>query len=358
MGKKIFLVRDRKAFSTKWLCDFATQLSDLGYDVTIVCDQQEYDHKNDVSVADNVKKINLSSASSFLSPFKFKKLVEKEKPDFVFCYFYRDLFNLSLASDKTKLIMMLHNPPVEVIENFNPIKQIIFKKLLKKVSAIQVLMPEFKEQMENIVSGKEIFVIPNQVMEKLEQKDTSIDTKTIIHVAQIAEQNKRQHLLIEAFAKIAHKFPEWKVHFFGQVKRGKHTKYYNKCLARIKELGLENQIFFKGFSKNITNEYLQSEINTLPSRSEGFGYGLADGLAVGLPSVGFADAVGINRIILDGKTGFLVDDVDDYAKKLEILINDKDLRHKMGKEGREDMRQRYSPKVVIDMWQQLLKKIN
>lgn len=347
--KKIFLIKNRNAFNIKWVCDFATNLDDLGYTVSIICDEKKYNHKNDVEVSSNVKKINLGKKFYLFAPLKFKKFIDSEKTDLCFAYFIQDLFNLSMCLSKTKVIMMMHNPPIEVFEKFNVIEKIIYKKLLKK-STIQVLMPEFAKQVTDFVGDVKVDVITNQVMIKKECKDYSVDTKTIIHVGQIAKKAKRQHLLIEAFAKIAHKYPDWQVHFFGKVKKGKHTKYYNECVARINELGLKNQIIFKVFLTNITQDYLNSEINTLPSSAEGFCYGLADGLSLGLSSVGFADAAAINEIIIDGKSGFLVKDVDDYTNKLDLLMSDEKLRQSMGKYGRKDMQTRYSPEVIMSMW--------
>ncbi len=111
-----------------------------------------------------------------------------------------------------------------------------------------------------------------------------------------------------------------------------------------------------GYSKQITQELLNSEIATLPSRAEGFGYGLADGLALGLPGVGFAGAAGINDILIDGKSGFLVKNVDDYANKLDILMSNDKIRQEMGAFGRKDMQKRYNPKEIINKWVKLIEE--
>mgnify|MGYP001348390744 CR=1 FL=1 len=134
-------------------------------------------------------------------------------------------------------------------------------------------------------------------------------------------------------------------------------RYYNKCLARIKELDLGSQMVFKGYTKNITQAYLDSDICTLPSRAEGFGLGLADGMALGLPGIGFADAASINQIIIHDKSGFLVTDISDYANKLDVLMSDQALRQSMGQYARKDMQARYSPDVVMGMWKSLIEKV-
>ena len=50
--------------------------------------------------------------------------------------------------------------------------------------------------------------------------------------------------------------------------------------------------------------------------------------------------------------GYNADDVDDFANKLKTLMLDKELRIKMGKNAREDMKN-YSPKIIIDKWEKL-----
>ena len=82
---------------------------------------------------------------------------------------------------------------------------------------------------------------------------------------------------------------------------------------------------------------------------------MADGLAIGLPGVGFADAPAINELIINNKSGYLVKDVDDYADKLAKLMSDKALRIKMGEFARQDMK-RYAPQKIIDKWVNLIER--
>ena len=371
---KIMLLKDRNNFNTKWVCNFASQLTIRGYEVVLVADS--YSHAGEpVAIDERVKKLNLSAKTSNpfynlwlclrnflpLAHIRYKKLFAEENPDIIICYFNHDLINATLRqTHNIPIIMMMHNPPNEIFANVRRgFRQFVTDKAFARANVVQVLMNSFKKEVTDIYPNKTVEVIPNQVIIPKDCCDLSVAKNTIIHVAQIAEQFKRQHLLIEAFAKIADDFPTWKVLFFGKVKKGKHEKYFKRLQKRVKELNLQDRLIFKGYSNNITQEYLNSDIVTMPSFSEGFGYGLADGLAIGLPGVGFASAPAINELIINGKTGYLVKDVDDYAAKLAKLMSDKTLRMQMGKQARQDM-ERYSPQSVIDKWvnviEQTLKK--
>jgi len=59
----------------------------------------------------------------------------------------------------------------------------------------------------------------------------------------------------------------------------------------------------------------------------------------------------LKQIVVDKETGFLVKpgDADDLAQKLEILLNNSNLRNKMGKKARERAEERYD-------WGKIIKK--
>ena len=67
-------------------------------------------------------------------------------------------------------------------------------------------------------------------------------------------------------------------------------------------------------------------------------------MSMGIPSV--CSPVGVNKeIISDGENGFLADGEDEWVEKLSRLIEDKDLRARIGSTGRKTIEERYSVKV-------------
>ncbi len=99
------------------------------------------------------------------------------------------------------------------------------------------------------------------------------------------------------------------------------------------ELELGNRVAFRGFvSEEEKVRILRSAwVNVYPSPKEGWGITNVEAAACGTPSVA-SDSPGLRESVLDGQTGFLVphDRVDAWTVALRRLIEDKDLRTRMG----------------------------
>lgn len=72
---------------------------------------------------------------------------------------------------------------------------------------------------------------------------------------------------------------------------------------------------------------------------EGFGLTVAEAMWKGTPVVG--GDVGIRRQIEDGENGFIVSSVEEAAERIVRLLEDEDLRRRMGRKATETVRERY-----------------
>ena len=86
---------------------------------------------------------------------------------------------------------------------------------------------------------------------------------------------------------------------------------------------------------------------------------LIEAMSFGIPCVSFDCNYGPSDIIKDNEDGFLVKNGDEetFAKKLQLLMIDENLRKEMGEKARENV-QRFSPQNVVKQWDELFKKIN
>ena len=90
------------------------------------------------------------------------------------------------------------------------------------------------------------------------------------------------------------------------------------------------------------------DIAVLPSYREGLPRSLLEASACQLPCVA-SDVPGCNHVVDDGVTGYLVQPktVDELALAMEKLIDDPDLRKRMGVAGRERVARLFSEKMII-----------
>lgn len=135
--------------------------------------------------------------------------------------------------------------------------------------------------------------------------------------------------LIRAFAKIAKKYPDWKVVFAGngEVEKGK---------AISKELCIANQVEFLGWVSGEQKDraFRESIIFCLPSYAEGFPMAVLDAWAYGLPVI-TTPVGGIPDVAKDGENMLLFNpgDIDALAKQMEKMIMNEVLRKSIAEES-------------------------
>lgn len=99
------------------------------------------------------------------------------------------------------------------------------------------------------------------------------------------------------------------------------------------------------------SELQKFDIGLMPLRDTSWnkgkcGFKLIQYMAVGSPVI--ASPMGINKqIVIDGETGYLAENSEEWQIKIARLINDEDLRIQMGQKARKHIEQHYSIKAVI-----------
>ncbi len=120
---------------------------------------------------------------------------------------------------------------------------------------------------------------------------------------------------------------------------------------------LEKNVVLKGSctQEEVLRLMSSSDIFLLPGihdkygRAENQGLVIQEAQAMELPVV-VSDAGGMKYGLLDGESGFVVKegDIDGFADKIELLINNPSLRKKMGRKGREFVVENFDSKVLGD----------
>jgi glycosyltransferase involved in cell wall biosynthesis len=283
-----------------------------------------------------------------------KNIIKNFEPDVIVSFQLSTskllLFDLNV---KIPIITMIHGHPGDIFFDYPDLDV----KALAKSDICQVLLPSFKSVIIEKIPQANIVVIGNVVPQNIESSNLEKEKKVykIIQVGRLGKNVKRQHLLIEAFAKVSAKHPNWIIEFWGAEGKRAYTNFLN---VLIKKYGLEKKVFFRGTTSNVFSVLSEGDIFAFPSAFEGFGLALAEAMSVGLPVIGYRSCSAVNELILDGENGFLcADGISDLADKLDMLMSDKNLRIRFGKNGKISMQQ-YEPKLIWDKWESLLKDVS
>lgn len=190
--------------------------------------------------------------------------------------------------------------------------------------------------------------IPNA--NTFEPQDTAkLNDKVVIAVGRYGEQKNFENLL-EAWKIVHAKHPDWRLKICGQ---GLYL-----LDPTIEALKLQDCVsHFE--TKDMEKEYLSSSICALSSRHEGMPMFLLEAQACGLPIVAYACECGPRDIIINGETGILIEEKQNYQRLAEgicQLIEDEQLRKKMGKQARERSHL-FTPDVIMQRWSSLFREL-
>lgn len=281
---------------------------------------------------------------------ELKKLIDEEQYDLIHCHtpvggaVTRLVAEKSRKSGKTRVAYTAHGfhfytgAPVLNWLLFYPIERILAHRtdlLITMNSEDYKRAKKFKAKKVAHVNGVGLDLdrfLPEQEEEKrsvraklhLEQEDIfAITVGNLI-------KRKNQTILIEAVKKVNN--PHLHLFICGD------GLYLNKLKEKAKELGIQKQIHFLGFRKDVEKLCGAADMFLFASRQEGLPVAVMEAMACGLPIV--ASRIRGNTDLIDnGKGGYLVHpmDVDGFVKRIRKITENK---------GRLERMKRYNLKKV------------
>ncbi|MBE6256752.1 MAG: glycosyltransferase family 4 protein [Prevotella sp.] len=290
---------------------------------------------------------------------KMKVLLMHDRPDIVISILGRDISFITKIKDGSKKIGEAHTTKhfirnFHLLENKNFLLKFLTKyfrwnmdRQVKRLDALVVLTSQDKEDWGHLLP---VYVIPNSYPFYPEVPSTCENKQAII----VGRYNsaKGYNYLIDAWRDVYKKHPDWIINIFGS------GEYEDKVRKQINDYGLQDVIIMNNPTDHIMEEYLKSSIYVMSSVFEGFAMVLLEAMACGLPCVSFDCPYGPRNIITDCEDGYLVDYLNSkaLADKICILIDNLEIRQRMGKKGRENVL-RFSRETIMSHWVSLFNSI-
>ena len=283
-----------------------------------------------------------------------------------------------------KVIAIYHNDPgtnarikdveIELSKTQNGLKRLLLdakKGLFRLITSrsmryvynhsdiYQVLSPSFVERFKEftgIKNPKKLMVQTNPVT--IDAGGFALDAckkeKEIIYVGRIDYNQKRVYRVIDTWALLERKYPDWRLTIVGDgVER-------NNIENKAKALGLKN-VSFEGFQSPI-EYYKRARMLMLTSEYEGFPLVLAECMSFGVVPAVYGSYSAVYDIVDDGvnglvfpyrKDGFFAEDA---ARQMERIMADETVYKSMA-EHAVDTSKRYSVDEIYKSWKETFKRL-
>lgn len=284
-----------------------------------------------------------------------RKYVKREKPDVVIgimalCSF---VARMACLGTKTPVVMTEHDAYQRIPSESLTKMQYFSKYYLNRIyPCVTVLTKADQEFINNRL--KNTVVMPNPSTFLPIEGDLKKE-KILLAAGRVSNWHyKGFDLLIEAWSKIAHKFPDWKLQIAGD---GKSSDFdYLSNLA--KKMGVINRIDFLGYRTDMLQLYQKAAIYVLGSRSEGLPMVVIEAMSQGCAVVAIENFGRTKEIITSKKEGLLckMEDTNDLAEKMAEMIRNDEYRQDVQKNSIERSKY-YSLDHIITMWENLIQKL-
>jgi len=272
-----------------------------------------------------------------------RKLLIKNKSDVIHCngcWQIKGMIAARLAKTGAPVIYHLNDT------HTRPVIKMVFTFLASRM--VDAFMPACQRSKDyylkgSALEGKRSFITPAPVDTDRFHPDTVTADAGIVNLPGIKiitvcniNYGKGLEELIEVCNVLFNQFTPLALSFcvVGPVHKN-HAPYFGKLKNEIKEKEIDN-FYFTGPSNNIAAVLKGADIYVCASHFESSPMAVWEAMSMGMPIVS-TDVGDVKNYLEQGQCGFCVPvgNIEEMAEKISILIQDKALRMRMGKNARD-----------------------
>ena len=302
-----------------------------------------------ISFKDKFKKKNIYGCNSNVITFLYLLFLYRKKNDFIIWSHINllKLFSLVNFLLKNKNILIIHG-----IDAWNK-KNFLIKKSLSKINCVLSVSRYTKEAFAKLwgFDKTKIKILNNSIKlkntfhNKNPYKKNSFNILTIMRL----DNRKVQSVIdiLDAMVKIDDPSVNFTI-----IGSGKERKLIEEEISTRK---LYANVFIKGYVEN-TAPYLEHcDLFSLISDTEGFGIVYLEAMEYAKPCLA-AKNCGSDEVIVDEFSGYQIEvnNILDLSDKIVKLKNDKNLRNKLGKNGKIILHKKFTFDSFIKRQKELL----
>jgi GalNAc-alpha-(1->4)-GalNAc-alpha-(1->3)-diNAcBac-PP-undecaprenol alpha-1,4-N-acetyl-D-galactosaminyltransferase len=278
----------------------------------------------------------------------FRRVFKSLRPGVVVSFIAKTniLVILSTFGLGLRVVISERNDPAK--QSFGRLWDFMRKRSYRYADVVTANSMGALETMKAFVPERKLAWVPNPVNLPLAGPKRVKDSQTILAVGRLTKQ-KGHDVLLAAFASIAHRYPAWRLEIVGEGDLG------NNLRDESERLGLKGKLKWLGQVKDISSYYARSDIFVLPSRYEGCPNALLEAMSHELPVIVTDASTGPLEIVENEVCGLVVpsENPEALANAMERMINDKELRERLGRAGMDRV-ENSGVEEVAGVWEGLL----
>ena len=297
-----------------------------------------------VEIIDDSIKSRVKGASRIPKFIKMMQTIKKTNPDIIISAITKTNNNALIAN-------LLFRKKIIVVEHNTLSRQTKRNQLLRKIlypTANKIVFVSDEDCQRFGLPNKSQTIYNPSILSPY--SNYSNRKETIITIApQKRWYNKGLDILIKAWDKIESKNTNWNLEILGAIDGGKIPDNIIHNHSRVKWLGWCNSV----------GEILQTKsIFILASRFEGCPLSLIEAMSQGCACIVTNCDGGAKEIIEDGVNGMIAksEDIDDIAAKLQMLIDDENLRRRLSAGAIERVKQ-FDKNTFFANWDNLIEDV-
>lgn len=224
------------------------------------------------------------------------------------------------------------------------------EKYLSKFTDVLITINEEDYERAKKFKAKRVFYIPGIGVdcekfapiekiriEKRRELGLSDDTIVLLSIGELIKR-KNHETALNAIAKLKNRNFNYLICGKGELE--------NRLKELSVKLGIDKNVRFLGFRNDIPEICIAADVFVFPSYQEGLPVSVMEAMSAGLPVV-CSSIRGNTDLIENGKGGFLhpAEDISGFTKSIDILIENHEVRKRMGRVNLENVRN-YDKKVV------------
>ena len=284
---------------------------------------------------------------------KLKRIILKENPDIILTFLPEPTYRVMLVNlfTRKKVIISVRNDPN--IEYNNLIKKLLVKLLYTSANGFVFQTNDAKEWFSKKIQEKSVIIYNPIGQEFLCEPYNGKRENKIVSVGRLVEQ-KNHKMLIDAFNKIKDDIREYKLYIYGD------GPLKEQLISYITKLKLLDRVIIAGNVNDIKEKIYKSKLFVLTSNYEGMPNSLIEAMSLGVPCISTDCKIGGPKELLENeKNGLLVnvEDSNELAKKMLLLIRDEKLSKEISKNGNKKCKD-LSIEIIANKWIDYIKRIS